>query len=173
MWESIKSSVLYNCASHCLYTSSGSRDSVQDMIENILINTKKFISRTVTKMDKSSVSEWVIPGAGLVLIGSLIFCGPGSPESHLGTKSPEFHLGIKTHQPMWQLVIFGYNLDSSKMERVPVSHYVIAFSEQDIQDEANLENLLNPVCMYVTEWKHHTAYSRRIVLIHLPSVYNM
>ena len=124
-------------------------------------------------MDKASVSKWAIWGAGLLLFGTLTYCGPGSPESHLSTKTPVSHLGMKTDQPMWQLAIDSYDWDGNKNEHVPVSHFVIAISQQDIQNKANLELLLHPVCMYVTEWKHHTAYSRRIVLIHLPSVYNM
>ena len=89
-------------------------------------------------------------------MGTLIYCGPGSPESHLATNTPE-----STFHPMWELVITCYDRGSTEMEEVPKSSYVIVFSEQDIQDEAHLEHLLYPVCMYVcmyvTEWKHHTA----------------
>ena len=110
-------------------------------------------------MDKASLLRWTIRGAGLLLVGTWIYCGPGSPESHLG---------IKTNQPMWEMNIACYDWGGNKMEQVRVSH---TFSEQDIQDEANLEHLLNQVRMYVCN-QMEAPYSlvEGCVLIHLPSV---
>ena len=98
-------------------------------------------------------------------MGTLIYYGPGSPECHLATSTPDSHRGMKTDQPMWELVITYYDRGRNEMEEV------IVFSEQDIQEEANLDHLLNPVCMYVgTQMEAPYSLVEGCVLIHLPSV---